>query len=222
MLHKTRGIAFRYTKYGESSIIANIFTEHFGLQSYIVNGIRSKSSKNKIALFQPLTLLDLVIYHRENANILRIKEIRCALPYVTLLSDVKKSTLAIFISEILNKSVKEQSHSQQVFDFIFESLATLDLLPSGYENFHLIFLIKLSRFLGFGANHPQEILDSQLLGTEEENILKKLLLCDYQASLTISQVQRRNLLDILIRFYATHVDHFGEVRSVQILREVLS
>jgi len=221
MLHKTRGIVFRYTKYGETSIITNIFTEHFGLQSYIVNGIRSKSSRNKIALFQPLTLLDLVIYHRENANILRIKEVKCAFPYVTLLADVRKSTLALFISEILNKSVKEQSHSQQVFDFIFDSLSTLDLLTEGYENFHLIFLIKLSRFLGFGANHPQEILNSQLLGAAEEDILQKLLLCDYQANLAINQVQRKNLLETLIRFYAIHVDHFGEVRSVQVLREVL-
>ncbi|MBA4056317.1 MAG: DNA repair protein RecO, partial [Marivirga sp.] len=71
MLHKTRGVVFRFTKYGETSIIVNIFTELFGLQGYIVNGVRSKSGKNRIALYQPLTLLDLVVYHRENANINR-------------------------------------------------------------------------------------------------------------------------------------------------------
>ena len=81
MVQKTRGIVFRFTKYGETSIIVTIFTEAFGLQSYIVNGVRSKSSKNKIALYQPLTLLELVVYHRDGANIERIKEISCKYPY---------------------------------------------------------------------------------------------------------------------------------------------
>src|SRR6188768_3165830 len=98
MLHKTRGIVFRFTKYGETSIIVNIFTELFGMQSYIVNGVRSKSSKNKIALYQPLTLLDLVVYHRDNANILRIKEIKCLYPYQFIPMDVRKSTIAMFVN----------------------------------------------------------------------------------------------------------------------------
>src|SRR4051812_2313610 len=122
MIHKTRGIVFRFTKYGETSIIVTIFTEEFGLQSYIVNGVRSKSSKNKIALYQPLTLLNLVVYHRERANIERIKEIQCFHPYQTLTVDVKKSTIAMFITELLNKTVKEESHVQDLFDFLADSL----------------------------------------------------------------------------------------------------
>ena len=81
MLHKTQGVVFRFTNYSETSIIVNIFTSAFGLQSYIVNGARGKSGKGKIALYQPLTLLDLVVYHRENASILRIKEVKCIHPY---------------------------------------------------------------------------------------------------------------------------------------------
>src|SRR5687768_16731291 len=106
MLHKTRGIVFRFTKYGETSIIVNIFTELFGIQSYIVNGVRSKSAKNRIALFQPMTLLDLVVYYRENASIKRIKEIKCLHPYQTVTTDVRKSAVAMFINEVLNKTVK--------------------------------------------------------------------------------------------------------------------
>jgi len=222
MLHKTRGIVFRFTRYGESSIIVNIFTELFGLQSYIVNGVRSNSSKSKMALFQPLTLLDLVIYHRENANILRIKEVRCAFPYTSLPRDVKKSSIALFLNEILNKSVKEQSHSQEVFSFVFNSLSTLDLLTEHYENFHLVFLVKLSRFLGFGVNHPKEILGGAFDAGEEESILHQLISSDYQHRISINSQQRRNMLDLLVRFYAIHVDHFGEIKSVQVLREVLS
>src|SRR6187200_113375 len=101
MLHKTRGVVFRFTKYGESSIIVNIFTEMFGLQSYIVNGVRSRTVKSRIALYQPLTLLDLVVYHRENANINRIKEVKCLYPYQSIPTDIKKSALAIFIMEVI-------------------------------------------------------------------------------------------------------------------------
>src|SRR5882672_9146695 len=129
MLHKTRGIVFRFTKYGDSSIIVTIFTELFGLQTYIVNGVRSKSSKSKIALFQPLTLLDLVVYHRENANILRIKEVRCLYPYQTIHLDIRKSTIALFLSEILNRAVKDQSHAEEIGEFIINSLTALDQLP---------------------------------------------------------------------------------------------
>src|SRR5688572_1874591 len=153
MIHKTRGIVFRFTKYGETSIIVTIFTEVFGLQSYIVNGIRSKTAKNKIALYQPLTLLNLVVYHRENANIERIKEISCFYPYQSLTADIKKSTMAIFITELVNKTIKDESHVQEMFSFLADSFINIDQLSSGYENSHLIFMIKLSRYLGFGAQH---------------------------------------------------------------------
>src|SRR5690554_158691 len=111
MIYKTRGVVFRFTKFQESSIIVTIFTEQFGLQTYIVNGVRSKSARNKIALYQPLTLLNLVVYHRENVNIERIKEASCLHPYRTLTTDIRKSTIALFINELLNKTIREESHA---------------------------------------------------------------------------------------------------------------
>src|SRR6266704_3704795 len=102
MLHKTNGIVFRLTNYGETSIIVNIFTGAFGLQSYIVNGARGKSKKTIIALYQPLTLLDLVVYHRENASIMRIKDVKCIHPYQNLPHDFRKSAIALFLNEIIN------------------------------------------------------------------------------------------------------------------------
>jgi DNA repair protein RecO (recombination protein O) len=221
MLHKTRGIVFRFTKYGDSSIIVTIFTELFGLQTYIVNSVRSKSAKSKIALFQPLTLLDLVVYFKENANIKRIKEIRCQHQYQSLQTDVRKSSVGMFLNEVLNKSVKEENHAQELFDFLFDSLIFLDQQKTGYENFHLIFLIKLSRYLGFGAHHAEEVLTGRLADKEEETQLKKLIEADYQDELVISNAQRRTLLEILLRFYSTHIDSLGEIRSVQVLKEVM-
>lgn len=221
MLFKTRGIVFRFTKYGETSIIVNIFTEMFGLQSYIVNGVRSKSSKNKIALYQPLTLLDLVVYHKENANVLRIKEIRCLHPYVTIHQDIRKSAIAMFLNEIVNKAVKEESHAEELCAFMIDSFIALDEIASP-ENFHLIFLLKLSRFLGFGPQTNDEVLDGWMLDKDEEALLKKLLTAEYDQVMPMSQLSRRNVLDALLRFYATHSENFGEIRSVQVLKEMFN
>ena len=218
MLHKTRGIVFRFTKYGETSIIVNIFTELFGLQSYIVNGVRSKSAKNKIALYQPLTLLELVVYHRENANILRIKETKCLHAYQTIQHDVTKSAIAMFLNEIINRAVKDQSHAEELCDFLIHSFIALDQVPSA-ENFHLIFLLKLSRFLGFGPQSNDEVLGVWLVSAEEEQVLKKLLQANYDTTISMNLTTRRNLLEALLRFYSSHIDNFGEIRSVQVLKD---
>jgi len=221
MLFKTRGIVFRFTKYGETSIIVNIFTELFGLQGYIINGVRIKSSKSKIALFQPLTLLDLVVYHRENANLNRIKEVKCIHPFQSLTIDIKKSAIGMFINEIINRTVKDESHAKEVFGFLFQSIVTLDGAHQPVENFHLIFLLKLSRYLGFGAHHLNEILGGRMADVEIENLLGKLIKVEYEEHFSISNSQRKILLDLILKFYSDHIDTLGDIKSMQVLREVM-
>lgn len=220
MLHKTRGVVFRFTKYGETSIIVTLFTEVFGLQAYIVNGVRSKSGKNKIALFQPLTLLDLVVYHRPNANINRIKEVKCLHPYQSIFSDIKKSTLSMFILEVVNKTVKEESHAQELCDFFIQSFVTLDQIDRNTENFHLIFLIKLSRHLGFGAHNINEVLGARMTSPDNEDILNQLIGSDYLRFTVMNNRQRREILDLILKFYADHIENLGEFKSIQVLREI--
>jgi DNA repair protein RecO (recombination protein O) len=223
VLHKTRGIVFRFTKYGETSIIVNIFTESFGLQSYIVNGVRSSNVKNnKIALYQPLTLLDLVVYHRDTANINRIKEIKCSYPFQTIAIDVRKSTIAMFIAEVINKSVKDQSQPGDVFEFLFNSIVALDLADAGVENFHLVFLLKLSRYLGFGAHKANEVVGGRFATEETESDLAVLLNSDFGNLPHFNRAQRASLLDLLVIFFSDHIDAFTEVKSVAVLREVLN
>lgn len=223
MIHKTRGIVFRFTRFRETSIIVTIFTELFGVQSYIVNGVRSsKASGNKIALYQPLTLLDLVVYHRDTANINRIKEIKCSHPYRTVTSDVKKSTVAMFLNEIVNKTVKEEAHAGELFEFLHQSLLTLDDPLRNSENFHLVFLVKLSRLLGFGAHQVQEISGSRILSDQDVDALTGLLVADYDTPLTITNAQRRMLLEHFLQFYKEHIETLGEIKSVSILKEILS
>ncbi len=221
MLHKTRGIVFRFTKYGETSIIVNVFTELFGLQGYIVNGVRTKSAKNKIALYQPLTLLDMVVYYREHAHINRIKEVKCFHPYQTLYQDVRKSAIAMFINEIMNKTVKEESHAQELCDFLVVSLIALDKLSTGVENFHLIFMLKLSRLLGFGAHQVNEVVGGKYADIDTEMMLEQLISSEYAANIPMSNILRRKVMELLIAFYGDHADNFGEMKSVQVLRDVL-
>jgi DNA repair protein RecO (recombination protein O) len=222
MLHKTQGIVFRFTKYGDTSIIVNIFTEQFGLQSYIVNGVRSASARGKIALYQPLTLLDMVVYYKENVSVKRIKEVKCLHQYHSLYADVRKSTIAMFLIELLNKTVKDESHTQELFAFISSSLITLDDAGSNVENFHLIFLVKLSRLLGHGVHAVQDLMSVRLASRELEEKFDTLLLAEYDTEIKLTNNQRRETLELLLRFYADHLDSIGEFKSIQVLKEVLS
>lgn len=221
MLHKTKGVVFRFTRYGETSIIVTIFTDQFGLQSYIVNGVRTRSSKSRIALFQPLTLLDMVVYHRENANINRIKEVRCLYPYITIHADVIKSTIAMFVNEIVNKTVKEESHAVELCEFLISSLVTLDSMTANAQNFHLIFLLKLSRFLGFGVQHVNEVLGGRITEPLIEKAIAEMIGGTYLTPLILTNPQRRELLDLLIQFYNEHSGALGDVKSVQVIREIM-
>lgn len=221
MIYKTRGVVLSFTRYGESSIIVSIFTELFGVQSYITNGIRSKRAKSKMALFQPLTLLELVVYHRENANINRLKEVKCFHPYHSIQSDIVKSSVAMFVGEVLYKTIRNESHPQPLGEFIITSLVTLDTLTSNAENFHLIFLIKLSRFLGFGAQTVNEILGWRVTDPLIEALLGKMLRADYTTPLAMTNVQRREVLDLLIKYWNDHTGMLGDMKSIQVLREIL-
>ena len=221
MIQKTKGVVFRFTKYGETSIIVSIFTEAFGLQSYIVNGIRSRTARNRIALYQPLTLLDLVVYHRENANINRIKESHCIYAYQHIPTDMRKTACAIFANEVVNKTIREEGHVPDLFEFLFDTLVRLDSLSTGVEQFPLVFLLKLSHLLGFGVTTNDMVLGSHVTSTGSEQKLNELLSADYGEPTDLTADQRRELLDILLRFYNNHMEWLGEWKSVAVLRDVL-
>jgi len=222
VLHKVRGVVFRFTKYGETSIIVTIFTDQFGLQSYMVNGVRSRTTKSKIALYQPLTLVELVVYHRENANLNRVKEIKCFHPFMNLHLDVTRSTIAMFITEVINRTIKEESHAAELCEFLISSLICLDSIEHNVRNFHLVFLLKLSRFLGFGAHNVNEVLGGRLTDPSIEAAILTMLNGSYDSPVVLTNAHRRELLDLLIRFYNEHSGITGELKSVQVLREILA
>ncbi|HEX3386975.1 MAG TPA: DNA repair protein RecO, partial [Mucilaginibacter sp.] len=109
MLHKTRGIVFKTTDYGESSVIVQVFTEKFGLQSYIVNGVKKPKAKITRNILQPLHLLDMVVYHKNTGQVHRISELKASPVLQSIPYDVIKSSIAIFLNEVLYKAVRQQS-----------------------------------------------------------------------------------------------------------------
>jgi len=219
MLHKTQAIVFKFFKYGDTSIIVKIFTAKFGLQTYIVNGVRSRHSKNKIALFQPLTLLDLVVYHNPNKEINRIAELKCSNPFSSINTHMHKTAVAIFLAEVMYKSIKEEGEESDIFEFIQSSISLFDHLSDHYQNFHLQFLLKLSKYLGFAVDTSEQAFVS--LSVNEKEIIRALAALPYENWQPISNDQRRKFLDLIISFFKNHIDTLHEINSIKILQEVL-
>ena len=240
MLHKTRGIVLKSTNYSESSVVAQVFTEKFGLQSYIINGARKPKAKIGMPILQPLHLLDMVVYHRENGSLQRISEARQLPPLQTIPYDIVKSAVVMFLNEMLYKSLRQQSADEPLFNYIFNAISWLDSSEKMPPNFHLFFLLRLSRFLGFNPampkagqaffdlkdgvfcqslpahslvlQHPHTGQLADLLGSTFENL----------DSLRIPLADRRFLLGKIIDFYRLHIDNMGEIKSHEVLEEVLN
>jgi DNA repair protein RecO (recombination protein O) len=224
-LYKTKGIVLNYLKYGETSIITKILTEDFGVQSYIVNGARSKKPRFSISYFQPLTLLNMVVYKKKNANLNRISEIDCASAASSIPLNIHKTGIALFISEILNRVLKEEMEDRQLFDFVYHAIQILDHQKQDFENFHLLFLIKLSGNLGFSPVTGKELITQLYQHPDEDmweiNCFDQLIQSDFTSKIKLNVRLRRKLLDDLIMYYHLHLDNLGPIRSMEVLREVM-
>ena len=238
MLVKTRGIVLSYLKYRETSIIVRIYTEQLGLQSYVVNGVRKAKPPGRIALFQPFTLLELVAYTSPRGGLSRLSEFRCAEPYQTLPYDVQKSSVVLFLSEVLGRVVREEEPNEALFHFLHNALLTFDRQAAGAENFALLFLLHLASYLGFGVESGAERTDQVALAGHAptgpgqasgpavlhlqafEQYLDELLADNGRSTIPNGRV-RRELLAVLLRYYQLHVEQLGEVKSLAVLSEVL-
>jgi DNA repair protein RecO (recombination protein O) len=220
MLVKTRGIVINYIRFKETSIIVKIFTESHGLLSFIINGVRKSGSKNSMGLYQPLTLLDLVIFYKDNASILRISEAHCAHPYFSIPFDFKKITILSFLSEVLQKTLTEGMIDEGKFNFMFQYLVQLDEEKGNINNFHLYFLAELSRYMGFQPKDALEMLGHSPAVHEIRLVEALDNILDNQI-IQISSAERREILKLLLGYYQSHIENFGEMRSLAVLHEIM-
>lgn len=241
MLHKTRGIVFKTTDYGESSVVVQVFTEKFGLQSYLINGVKKPRARIRQNVLQSLHLLDMVVYNKPFGSIQRVSELRNLPVYQSIPYDIVKSSLAMFLNEVLYKSVRQQTADDVLFEFLFNALEILDSTGQGLANFHLYFLLRLTRYLGFypevPAVHIPEYFDLKngqfsVLHPDHAHILQQphtgywadLLKCNFNNLhlLNIPGADRKIMLVKILEYYRLHIEGFGEVKSHHVLEQVLS
>ncbi len=241
MLYKTRGIVFKVTDYSESSVVVQIFTEKFGLQSYLIKGVKKPKSKIRMNSLQPLHLLEMVVYHKTSGNIQRVSELRHLPVFQTIPYDIVKSSITMFLNEVLYKSLRQHEPDEIMFEFLFHAIEILDSLNAGLANFHLYFLLRLTRFLGFypdrtlaspaawfdlkngnyaKAQPPHVLIIEPPLTALWINVLNSNF--DNLQNLYISGADRKILLEKILMYYQLHVEGFGQVRSHEVLEEVLS
>ena len=243
-LHKTKGIVLRTVKYGETSIVVLIFTEKFGIQSYLVNGVRTSTKKGtgKANLFQPAAILDLVVYHNELKQLNRIKEFKWAHLYKNIFSDVPKNAVSLFMVELLTKCLKQPEVNEDLFNFSEDAFIHLDESTSAVmANFSLYFALHLSSLLGFqihniysAKNHFLDLQEGSFTDTQPDHpnfiegkyadVTSDLLRVMQPAELDqlkLNHEIRRHLLHAYEVFFALHVQEFGTMKTLPVLREVL-
>jgi DNA repair protein RecO (recombination protein O) len=244
-LHKTKGIVLKTVKYGETSLIVTVYTELFGIQSYLVNGVRSSSKRGtgKAVYFQPAAILDMLVYHNDLKNLQRIREFSWAILYSTIFSDILTNAVALYMVELLQKTIKQPEPNPGLFYFIEDSFLHLDAAQGRVlANFPLFFILHLAGFFGFRIQdtysdhnaildllegqfgpeppHHQQILEgalsyhtAQLLRVQQPAELGEL---------PLNQETRRLLLQAYLTFYAVQIPDFGEMRTLTVLQTVLS
>jgi DNA repair protein RecO (recombination protein O) len=239
MIQKVKGIVLHHVKYRESSAILYLYTDKFGRQSYLVNNIRGKSSKYSGNLLQPLTLLELEAYHKPGRDLQRPREMGNYIPYGSITFDPHKSSQALFLAEILYKVLREEEPNGELFEFLENSLHLFDISEEGMENFHLLFLVRLTKYLGFYPDNNYgelrsvfDMSNGQFSGGSDIHpdffdhqssaMLHRLLELSFKelSQLSIYQDMRVKFLDNIMHYYRLHIQGFGTVKSLSVLHEI--
>jgi DNA repair protein RecO (recombination protein O) len=251
MVIKTRGIVLRAVKYSETSVIADIFTEHFGLRSYIISGVRTSKSKVAAGLLQVMSLVEIVAYEKaEKLN--RLTEIRAAHVYTTLPFEMHRMSVGLFMAEVARRTIKGSEENRPLFDLLFDIFKFLDVTDGSVANIHLAFLVELSGHFGFRPEeNEEEYYEDELLifdlregiflpyyeDEEEEmeplephflpanltTILRAFLKKPWHetAQIKMNRDERRALIAELLRFYQWHLEGFPDIQSFKILQEIM-
>jgi len=240
MLQKTRGIILRSIKYGETGMITTIYTEAFGRMAFIMQGIHGKKSSVKGNLLKQLFLLEMEVDFKAGRELQRVKEIKNISPFSSIPFGIVKSSQALFLAEFLEKVLREEESRPELFGFLYRSIQVLDLMEDGVNNFHLIFLIQLTRYLGFGpANNYTEsnqffdmiagnfVLSPPahpwFLQIPQSLVLAQLIEMSYQNSTEFKPDQglRNFLIDFLLEYYGLHFGSKLNLKSLEIFRDIL-
>ena len=239
MLTKTQAIVLHSLKYGETRLIVDMFTRSQGRQSFIVSIPKSVKGKIKKQLFQPLTLLEIESDLRPKLQLQKLSDVRLASPFPSIPFDPNKLSISLFIAEFLYYALRSEQHNEPLFDYIVNSIQWLDAQTDRFANFHLVFLMRLSRFLGFYPNldHYQtgdyfDLRESIFLSAppvhrdflhpQEAEKIQLMMRMDFPTMhlFRMSHQERNRLLEVSLIYYRLHLPDFPELKSVSVLQEL--
>lgn len=237
MLIKTKAIVISVLKYQEKSLIVKCLTASDGIKSYFVhNAFTGKNNKQKIAFFQPLNQLEIEAYHKNKGTLERFKEIKISQSYQSIPVDVVKTTIVLFLSEVLHHAIKEEGKVEELFEFLESAFLWLDH-HDDIANFHIITLLQITKYLGFYPQNDSEnhsyfefsegvfvpFQSINCLSAEETELFKKLMALKYDDNQKeFSGNQRQLLLKSLIKYYTFNIEGFKTPKSLEVLKEVFS
>lgn len=239
MQTKTEAIVLHTLKYGDSKLVVDTFTRECGRLSFMVSVPKSGRGRLRKQYFQPLAQLSLECDVRPRLQLQRVKEASLAYAYTTLTTDSRKLAIALFAAEFLCHALRGEQQGGPLFDYVADSLQWLDSAGGGFANFHVVFLMRLSRFLGFSPNTEgyapgccfdlraggfcgRAPLHTDWLGPAEASLVGLMLRMDYATMhlFRLNRAERNRLTDIIIRYYRLHLPAFPEPRSLAVLREL--
>lgn len=239
MLQKSKAVILHQLKYTDSGIIVQAYTREFGRVSIIVKGMRSRKSGKHNVFFQPLSVLDLVFYHKGSRSIQVLRDFSVSYSPAEIYADIRKSTIALFLGEILTSVLREESPNSVMFDFIETSVKYFDKSVSGFVNFHISFLIGLTSYLGFepglkidpirkyfdlenGVFVTMPPVHGNYADPEISNILSDFFRSSYDEakSIPMTGIMRNEVLETIIKFYSTHLPGLKKINSLEVLKEI--
>lgn len=242
-MYKTKAIILKSIKYGETSLVVTAFTELFGVQTYMVNGVRTtKKTGVKAMLYQPASVVEMEVYHNDRNSMHRIKECNRTHVFNQVLTDVVKNSIAAFLMELLYKLLKQPEQNTDLFYFCEDALLQIDAAPTDVvANFPLFLALHLSHFFGFKIDdnftETTCFLDLQegmfaddrphhpyYLEKDIAQPTSEILKTQHPSELVqikIPHAKRRLLLTKLMEYYSLHVQDFGTMKTVLIMQTVL-
>lgn len=239
MLEKSEAIVLHTIKYGESKIIVDMFTKRWGRLSFIIPVPKTSKSRIKKQYFQPMSLLEIECEVRPRVTLQKLSDARLLTPFVSIPLSPEKLAISMFVAEFLYYGLRSEQHNELLFDYISGAVQWLDAATDGFANFHLTFLMHLSRFLGFYPNLEEgdayfDLREGRFCANApthrdflmpvDAQLIRLMMRMDFPTMhlFVFTREQRQRLLQVLNDYYRLHVPHFPELRSMAILREVLS
>lgn len=226
---KTEAIVLSHLKYGEHSVIATIYTQQMGRQSILVKGAFGRTAPMKASLFRPLYLLDVTLCYRSRRQLQYISNASINTPFLSVPYDPVKSGIALFLSEVLYRILREEEPNPALYAFLYQAIQLLDLNRAGTANFHLLFLLQLTRYMGF---YPSENFTLETLvqdippeRLQEDNALWNQFMqigFDGLDTIQLSHERRNELLDIMLAYYAFHLEEPLVLHSKDVLKTLFS